>query len=243
MGRMNKPQRQENERLLYCVAKYKADGDQEAFDEIVTALHGYLQYLSLRKFFRIPGSSSEDIYQEGCIALATKAIPDYDGEKGSFLTFAKLCIRRHIITILKSANGTRHKPLNISMSLDSTMCDDEDDGPIPASNFIPNGKENVVDLVLRRESHKHLKAMLMSRLTSLEAVVLELYLRNMSYTDIVAFMNKTRRGNNRVVPKTVDNALCRIKKKAVELDEAIVKNDVSQLPMILEDFDNEEEDF
>jgi RNA polymerase sporulation-specific sigma factor len=234
---MNKPQRQENERLLQCVERFKLDGNQEAFDEIVQALHGYLQYMSLRKFFKIPGSNSDDVYQEGCIALATKAIPDYDGAKGSFLTFAKLCIRRHIITILKSANGTRHGPLNLAMSMDSTMCDDEDDGPVPASNFLPNGKENVVDTMVRNEGHARLKNLLASRLTPLESVVLGFYLKNMSYTDIVVLMNKTRRGKNRVVPKTIDNALCRIKKKAMELDEATLKDDGRQSPL----FDDEDE--
>jgi len=61
------------------------------------------------------------------------------------------------------------------------------------------------------------------RLTPLESCVLDLYLKNMSYMDIVSFMNRRRRGKNRVVPKTIDNALCRIKKKAVELQEALRK--------------------
>jgi DNA-directed RNA polymerase specialized sigma subunit len=91
-------QRYENHKILEYVERFKKDsGDEEAFAEIIKALHSFLQHLALKKFFYVAGHSSEDIYQEGLYALSTKAIPDYDIEKGPFLSFAKLCIRRHII--------------------------------------------------------------------------------------------------------------------------------------------------
>lgn len=220
MGRMSYPQRSENDKILVYVNRFKENGDAEAFQEIVKALHGFMQHLSLKKFFFVPGNNSEDIYQEGLIALANKAIPDYDEEKGPFLGFAKLCIRRHIITILKSANNNRNKPLNMAMSLDATVCDDEDDGPIPISEFLPpKRKEDILKLLLRAESHGRLKKSLFSKLTLLESRVLELYLQSMSYAEIVMHMNKRRRGKTRVNTKAIDNALCRAKKKSIELLE------------------------
>lgn len=217
MGRLSKPERQENQRVLECVRLVKKGQDDGAFQEIVVALDGYLRHLSVKKFYFVAGHSSDDIYQEGLFALATKAIPDYQEEKGPFISFAKLCIRRHIITVLKSANNKRNRPLNGSVSLDATVCNDDDDGPIPIAGFLPNGEEDLVLCVMRKEVNGRLRDLLSGRLTELETKVLDLYLRNLSYMDIVVEMNRRRRGKNRVVPKTIDNALCRIKKKAIEL--------------------------
>lgn len=235
MGKTNRPIRQENQEILKFVDRVKEDAnDEDAFQEIVKHLHSFLQHLSLKKFFFVPGQSSDDIYQEGLYALSTKAIPDYDHEKGPFIGFAKLCIRRHIITVLKSANNKKNTPLNQSVSLDATVCNDED-GPVSIGGFLPNGDEDMVDGFVRNETFRRLKAMLQNKLTDLETQVLDLYLRNLSYTDIVTKLNKHRRGRHRYESKVVDNALCRIKKKAVELEEQIEKNVDIQLPMIFDD--------
>jgi RNA polymerase sporulation-specific sigma factor len=239
---MSKPQKYDNERILDCVRKVKDTKDEQAFQQIVVALHGYLQHLSLKKFFFVAGSNSDDIYQEGLYALATKAIPDYDENKGPFIGFAKLCIRRHIITILKTANNNKNRALNMSVSMDATVCHDEEDGPVTISNFFPNGDEGIVEGLVRGESYARLKESLLTKLTPLEAKVLDLYLQNMSYMDIVTLMNKTRRGKNRVNCKVIDNALCRIKKKAMELDEAPNINGSSPQPEVDYQQTEEEED-
>src|ERR1035437_3453054 len=101
MGRLSGSQKAENERLIECVQMFKDCQDEEAFKQIVKSLDSFLMYLANRKF-RIQGSNSDDIYQEGLLALSTKAIPDYRAEEGAFMAFAKLCIKRHIITLLKS---------------------------------------------------------------------------------------------------------------------------------------------
>lgn len=216
---MGKPSK-DSDKILDWVHRLKENqNDTEAFGNVVAVLDGFLQHLSVKKFFFIHGHSSDDIYQEGLLALTTKAIPDYDEQKGSFLSFAKLCIRRHIITVLKAANNGKNRTLNMSVSMDQTVSDDED-GPIPISGFIPSDDVAVMDSMIRFESHGKLKSLLLSRLTDLEAKVLDLYLKNMSYMDIVDSMNSRRRGKNRVDCKTIDNALCRIKKKAMDIESS-----------------------
>lgn len=219
MGRLSKSQKQENQRLLSYVRLYKETQDPAAFEAIVKSLETYLMGVT-RKFFHVAGSNSDDIYQEALCALATKALPDYDEEKGSFVWFAKLCIRRHIITLLKSANNKKHKPLNGFVPLDTAVSNDDEESP-NRSKFMSNGDEGVVDQIVRDEAFIRLKALLQETLTGLEAEILELYLRNMSYVDIVVAMNKRRRGSRRIDTKVVDNALCRIKKKASELEESM----------------------
>lgn len=213
MGRLSGPQKAENEKLVEWVKKVKEENDQESFEEIVRLLDTYLKHLALKKF-RIAGTNSDDIYQEGLYALSTKAIPDYQEEKGAFLSFAKLCIRRHIITCLKSANNNKNKALNGSVSLDSTACQDKEDGPVPISEFINNGSEDVGERYTRLEIHTKLKTALENNLTELEKEVLKFYLLNMSYMEIVKAMNRHRKSGNKVIPKTIDNALMRLKSKS-----------------------------
>ena len=220
MGRLSVPQKQEQDKIVEWVKKFKAEKDDEAFEEIAKALHTYLQHLSIKKF-RIAGTDSSDVYQEGLFALSTKAIPDYKEEKGAFLSFAKLCIRRHIITFLKSSHNNKNKALNKSVSLDAASSDDDEDTRGSVSWHPDTGEESVSDSFSRAEFFARQKASLEGKLTPLEKCVLECYLQNMSYLDIVKAMNKQRRGKNRVKPKVIDNALCRIKKKALEIEEEL----------------------
>jgi len=211
---MDKPKhKSENDEYIELVRKVKEEKSEEAFEKIAKALHTYLQHLSIKKF-RIAGTNSDDIYQEGLMALSTKAIPDYRKEKGAFLSFAKLCIRRHIITVLKATNNNKNKALNGSVSMDSPSdASDDEEGQVPVSWHLDTGQESVVDEFLRHEDfHKHKKE-LKARLTKLEAEVLELYLQNMSYAEMAKEMNKHRRGGNRVDTKVNDNGLQRCKSK------------------------------
>lgn len=227
--------------MLEYVQRVKDNpNDEDAFRYIMKALHAFLQHLALKKFYSVKGHSSDDIYQEGLLALSIKAIPDYDRDKGPFLNFAKLCIRRHIITVLKNAQNYKNRALNKSVSLDATVCNDED-GPVSIGGFLPNNEEDIVKKTLRSESHRRLKAMLVGKLTELETQVLNLYLKNMSYVDIVKSLNKRRRGKNRLKPKVIDNALCRIKKKAVELQEQIDNGQQIQVPIMFDEEYNEDE--
>jgi len=209
--------KEENLKFVELVKKVKLHDDQEAFRQIVKALNNYLIHLSLRKF-KIAGTNSDDIYQEGLYALSTKAIPDYREDKGAFICFAKLCIRRHIITLLKSANNNKNKALNNNpLSLDAPAGHDEEEGTIPVSGFLSNGNEDLSHKFIRLEEHTMLKKELIKKLTPLEREVFECYLKNMSYNEAVKYMNKRRRGENRANAKKIDNSLCRAKCKAIKL--------------------------
>lgn len=218
MGRLNKQKRVENIKLLDLVDEFKQTKSAQVFDQIVEMIDNCITSVC-KKFFHVPGSSSDDIYQEALFALATKAIPDYDREKGSFVGFAKLCIRRHIITLLKASNNNKHRTLNTSASIDQTTTNNKGDEDSPSSlgGWLSNGKKDLVEDILKKENTSRLKHLLKTRLTDLENQILYLYLKNCSYVDIVKTMNKHRRGKNRVDAKCIDNALCRIKNKAAEL--------------------------
>jgi len=215
------PRIYDNKQILELVDRVKKDNDEDAFREISKMLHGFLQHLSLKKFFFVAGNNHEDIYQEVLMALSSKAIPDYDRDKGPFLSFAKLCIKRHIITCLKSANNNKNRALNSSVSMDATVTGEDDDGPMSISSFLSSDDEVVIDRICRLEQNKALRYELEDKLTPLELRVLSFYLKSMSYVDIVECMN--RRRHHKVDTKAIDNALCRIKKKALEIERQAEK--------------------
>ena len=220
--------KEENLKFVELVKKVKLHDDQEAFSQIVKALNNYLIHLSLRKF-KIAGTNSDDIYQEGLYALSTKAIPDYREDKGAFICFAKLCIRRHIITLLKSANNNKNKALNNNpLSLDAPAGHDEEEGTIPVSGFLSNGNEDLSHKFIRLEEHTMLKKELIKKLTPLEREVFECYLKNMSYNEAVKYMNKRRRGENRANAKKIDNSLCRAKCKAIKLLQELKEKELEE---------------
>lgn len=221
MGKPSQKQKDENDRLIACVHRFRATGDEDAFAEISQALNSYLLHLSSRKFYRIPGHSPDDIYQEGLIALGTKAVVDYDETKGPFLSFAKLCLFRHLVTILKSANSIHNKPLGSgTISLDAPSTDDDGDGS-PVSSICPGSEGEVIDILERLEEHAKLKRALRRKLTKLERSVLDCYLKNMSYAEIVKHINRDRRGINSIDARTCDNALVRSRAKSTDLLEKI----------------------
>lgn len=154
------------------------------------------------------GGDKDDLIQEGMIGLY-KAIRDYDhGKDSSFYNFADLCISRQMYTAIKSSNRKKNIPLNTYVSLytpaynENTDLDEKESLiDVMYENKIPNPEE----LVLDKERTNMLEYELVRHLSSFEKVVLDLYLQDYTYIQIAKQLDKE--------PKSVDNALQRIKSK------------------------------
>ena len=73
-------------------------------EEILAARYHRLVRSIARPYF-LAGGDSEDLLQEGMVGLI-KAMREYDpGQTASFCTFAEVCIRRRLYTVLKSASS------------------------------------------------------------------------------------------------------------------------------------------
>ena len=199
----------EKEDLLEYVNRVKSNNDNEAFDIIHDKLKSYIKSIT-NKFF-ISGYNDNDLEQECLIALNSKAIEDYQESKGPFVKFAKLCIRRHIITELKASKKKRSKSLNDALSLNESYEDDEDNSCTLLDTIpdVPEKEhfENEQSIERGRDLYKKLS----HKLTPLEYKVLIFYLKNYNYAEIVNILSKEDPNINK---KAVDNALCRIKNKA-----------------------------
>ncbi len=194
-----------------------------AYNEIEKRIKFKILYI-IRQFY-IPGLNFDDILQEALYALRFKAIPDYDGSKGSgdlpypFDKFAMLCIRRHLSTILKSSFQYKKKALNTSLSLDQDRGSYEDEN-LYLSDILPKTDTTIIDLIGEREYYKTLFNNLYCKLSKLEKSVFILYTYRFSYDEITLKINKVYKKKNtkkRVNVKSIDNALSRIKAKAKEV--------------------------
>ena len=148
------------------------------------------------------GGDTDDLIQEGMIGLF-KAIRDYNKEKeSSFYHFAELCISRQIYTVVEASNRKKHAPLNSYVSLYSGM---NEDGVVLADSLTTGAMENPEQMMIDQESLFLFMEDLKGRLSKMERQVLDYYLAGLNYQQIASEMEKS--------PKTIDNALQRIKAK------------------------------
>ena len=148
------------------------------------------------------GGDTDDLIQEGMIGLF-KAIRDYNKEKeSSFYHFAELCISRQIYTVVEASNRKKHAPLNSYVSLYSGT---NEDGVVLADSLTTGAMENPEQMMIDQENLVLFVERLKERLSKMERQVLDYYLAGLNYQQIALEMAKS--------PKTIDNALQRIKAK------------------------------
>lgn len=178
--------------------KNAQEGNEIAIQEIFSKFKNIIQMRTKNYFFY--GGDREDVIQEAMIGLL-KAINGYDENKtASFTTFAILCIKRQIITAIKSSNAGKNRILNMAMINPET----EDTSNISYSNKSFNFY-NPEEIVMSKERFRELNRYLKTNLSKMENEVFEYMLSEMTYTEIVEKTGRT--------PKSIDNSIQRIKKK------------------------------
>lgn len=185
------------------VARARA-GDAVAMDRLVERYRGFVR-LKASSYF-LAGGDAEDLIQEGLIGLF-KAVRDYRSDReASFRSFVELCVTRQIITAIKTAARNKHAPLNSYVSFSYARAGSSSDQEMSLAEVLAG--DPVVDPVNQAISAEELRSLvecLGTVLSELESGVLTLYLEGRSYEDIAARL--------RCTPKTVDNALQRVKRK------------------------------
>lgn len=73
--------------------------------------------LSIARDYYLPGSDPDDVRQEAMIALAI-ADRNFTPERGEFVSFAYVCIRRRLDTALKKATRKKHRVLTEAVPLE-----------------------------------------------------------------------------------------------------------------------------
>lgn len=176
-------------------------GDIDSYEYLIRKYRSLVQ-AKARQYFLV-GAEKEDIFQEGMIGLY-KAIRDFKSDKqSSFKSFAELCIKRQIITAIKTASRQKHTPLNSYISLDKPIYDDDSGHTL--IDKLPSEVMDPITLLIDREKAIDIELKMSEILSELEKTVLALYIDGETYQEISLKLNTH--------VKSVDNALQRTKKK------------------------------
>ena len=207
----------QNSNIYYTTEKYSNLTDEQIISQIKDGDEQALTFLldkykdlvntKVGKYFII-GAEREDIVQEGMIGLY-KAIKGFDNcKQNTFKTFANLCIERQLITAIKSSNRQKHMPLNSYLSLNTSAYDDEGDGTELLETFEVNTIEDPLETIMKQESFNEIQNAVQKSLSKFEGQVLERYMQGESYEVIAKRLDTP--------VKSVDNAIQRIRKKAIK---------------------------
>lgn len=207
-----------NENVFYTTDKYNNLTDEQIIFQIKQGDDQALSHLFERyknlvnikvgKYFMI-GAEKDDIVQEGMIGLF-KAIKSFDSEKqNSFKTFANICIERQLITAIKTSNRQKHIPLNSYLSLNTAAYDNnEDDSVELIDTFNSNTIEDPLETIMKKEYYEEIQNSIDKSLSDFEKQVLDRFVKGESYTLIAQKLDSP--------VKSVDNAIQRIRKKAIK---------------------------
>ena len=177
-------------------------GSSEAITQIFEEYENFV-FLKAKNYF-LMGADKEDLIQEGMIGLL-KAIRGYDKEKlASFKTFASICIKRQLITAIKSANSQKNMALNTAVGM--TSDNDENKELVYTKGLESYVSYSPEELYLTKEQLSGLKGYLEGNLSTFETTVFNMMVSGETYKDIAVKLDKK--------VKSVDNAIQRIKRKS-----------------------------
>lgn len=201
---MSKYDRMTDEQLL---CDYK-NGNQEIMDYLMVKYKSMVRKKARAMY--LLGGENEDLIQEGMIGLI-KAVRDFDvTQKTSFSSFAELCVSRQMYSAIEASNRKKHLPLNSYVSLYENSEQVGEGRSLPLIDTIESSKENDPEvLYFGKEYTEAFAEQLKELLSPLENHVLYLHLMGTDYRTIAELLGKS--------PKSVDNALQRIKTKAQKI--------------------------
>jgi RNA polymerase sporulation-specific sigma factor len=203
----------DKEEEIATLVRFVRDADNEqAFSELRQYLEYYIKLFGRK--YRIPGCDPDEIEQECLYALRYKAIEDFNPERGKFKSFAILCIKRHLFSLIKGNNQLKRRVLNTSLSLDEDRSEDGEN--LSLVSVIVEDSLTVDDELAKTEHHEMRQHRLLAKLSKLEQEVLKLYLQQLHYDEIVKELKKMFPGKN-CNRKQIDNALQRVRQKAQEM--------------------------
>ena len=188
----------------YELIHYISENSEEAND-IIFKKYEPLIVNTAKKMIRYTHNSSlelNDLIQEGMLALNDATHTFASSHETIF------CIENRMISVVIGSNRLKHKILNDSISIESTS----DDGDRTNIEYLfKNEQDNPENIILSEEYKQGLMEQAKAVLTPLELQVFELKINGFQYKEIAEMLDKD--------PKSIDNAIQRIKNKLKEYIE------------------------
>ena len=199
---MNKYEKMTDEQLISELRS----GNREIMDFIMVKYKSMVRRKARAVF--LLGGENDDLIQEGMIGLI-KAVRDYDENQGtSFASFAERCVSRQMYSAIEASKRKKHIPLNSYISLYDAGEGEEDNVPL-IDTIEPEQENDPEALYFGREYTEAFIDQLKERLSTFENHVLYLHLMGTDYKTIAELLEKS--------PKSIDNALQRIRGKAEKM--------------------------
>lgn len=183
-------------------------GEREIMDHLMVKYKSMVRKKARAMY--LLGGENEDLIQEGMIGLI-KAVRDFDPSQGtSFSSFAELCVSRQMYSAIEASKRKKHLPLNTYISLYEESEVEKDGRTMPLIDTIePEQETDPEALYFGKEYTEAFVEQLKGNLSALENHVLYLHLMGTDYRKIAELLDKS--------PKSIDNALQRIKSKAEKM--------------------------
>lgn len=188
------------------VAKYHS-GDEKAADYLIEKYKNLVRK-NVRSYY-LAGADNEDLLQEGMLGLF-KAIRDYNPDRDAlFMTFASLCVSRHIRSTITRYNRKKNGPLNGYVSFEETINDNGSDEDIKlVDTLVDDSMKNPEEMIIAKEQVIRIQTCMDNDLSKFEKNVVELYIEGLSYAEIGERLQKP--------VKSIDNAIQRIRNKILK---------------------------
>ena len=181
------------------MTEYKKLTDEELIRRLRMGETGIINYL-MEKYKNLVRKEANAMYLLG-------GETDDLIQEASFFSFARLCVTRQLYSAIEASNRKKHSPLNSYISLY-----EREDGEGSLIDTMESGHEtNPEELLVSQEHAKSLEERLEKDLSELERRVLYLHLMGTDYKTIAKLLDRS--------PKTIDNALQRIKGKMQKILE------------------------
>ena len=186
MNRQEDARADEVERLLPMIRR----GSNAAFLRLSELYAPLLESEVARYAASLSPADLDDLRQSASVSLYRAALA-FHGDRGvTFGLFAKICIVNGIADSLRYIRGK-----GTTLSMDDLAEHEQPD----------DGEPNPQNLLLDKEQVWETRRQIREMLSPLEYEIFEMYISGFSYAEIASRIGKSQ--------KSVDNALCRIKKK------------------------------
>ena len=199
--------------LQTLVAKYKETPDPIIFEKILNmvmlSIRGCIWFLTRNPYDAWYYYDKDELTSAMTLLLWKELLPTYDESKASFTTFCRRAFLNRAISIKRDLKCKKKIPRNIT----SPLTIDTEDVPDP-NNWYQQAEKRAKYL----DSLEAFEQML----SPFERAVLLCYIRGKSYKVTTRYLRMT--GQCEVSTKSIDNALCRLRRKALEFKKRETAN-------------------
>ncbi len=191
----------------YELVNLSQEQNEEATELLSNKYYPIIKKLSIKYYTAIKvGIDLSDIEQECYIAFLNAIDTFQDNKNICFYTYAISCMKKHLISIVRTYTSDKNQYLNDALSLDKLLNDTEN----TISNYIEAKNSNPENIIIEEEEYNILYNKITKYLTPLEECVIILKKEHYNYNEIASILDKST--------KSIDNCFQRIKFKIKRLN-------------------------